>query len=142
MISRTQVQALFTVNNFYIVAVFVSLTLSSLPHSLVGTSTPGIVGAYLFWASFLFPISNGLHYLRFKRNWKPKGEFFDRNLKPAFKRSKPEKLVEEFMNVEDVIQMSDESRHRMDYKMKIDSGKKSRILEFCDDLDKLMSASG
>jgi len=62
LVPKTARHHLWSMNNFYIVVVFVSLALSSIPNNFSGTKVVNMTGMFMLGASFVIPVFNCFLY--------------------------------------------------------------------------------
>ncbi|KAL3945089.1 MAG: hypothetical protein SGBAC_000818 [Bacillariaceae sp.] len=121
MFGRSRFHEVFTANNFYITTIFIALVLSAFPHGLIGTNWPSRLGAYLFWGSFLFPVTNGFRFVYYVRSQRKsiRPEFFmddavSRIPSRRFKLKDKQPVLGEFICIKDLLELGDFSG--MEYK--------------------------
>ena len=136
MIGRSRFHSFLQVNNLYIATIFVALALSAVPVGVAGTSTLSHVGAYLFWASFGFPIVNFLRFWRFlnKHKFPDPRLFMDDARGPThpssrFTPSPDANVMDEFIPVEELLNLDDRQLAEMDFRKGEDRGK-FKVFEF------------
>jgi len=64
IISESNTQDLITMNNTYIILIFVGLALSSIPAEMMGTNVPALTGMIVIWISFIMPIIGCFGYFQ------------------------------------------------------------------------------
>jgi len=68
IISESNTQDLITMNNTYIILIFVGLALSSIPAEMMGTNVPALTGMIVIWISFIMPIIGCFGYFQQHRS--------------------------------------------------------------------------
>jgi len=64
IIGNSNIQDLYSMNNLYIISIFVGLALSSIPSEMMGTSVPAFTGMIIVWLSFIMPIIGCIGYFQ------------------------------------------------------------------------------
>lgn len=136
MIGTSRFHSVMQVNNLYISTIFVALTLSALPYSVVETTIPARVGTYLFWGSFLFPIINGLRFWMFVRAHKaPCSHHFMDDARgrtypqEKFKPGPDKDVMSDFITIQDLCKLSPAKIASMDF-VKAEKRGKFEVIEF------------
>mmetsp|Transcript_43293 Transcript_43293/g.104638 ORF Transcript_43293/g.104638 Transcript_43293/m.104638 type:complete len:211 (-) Transcript_43293:115-747(-) len=145
MFGRSRFHEVFTANNWYITTIFIALGLSALPYALVSSIWPARVGAYLFWASFLFPIINGFRFVNFVQSQRKslRPDFFLDDAvgkvhpPPRFKPKSDRDVLGEFIPIKDLVELGDLRLAGMEYKVD-ERGKKFKIVEYDTDTEGVM----
>lgn len=125
-------QQLYTQDNLYILFIFISLFMSSIPRNFAGSNAPELFGMTLFWFSFISPIINAIKYYAFVRKIQSKANRIAerKGMNPFLKIGKYEQwksgkkpFEEAFSTVGDVVEMSEQERVKYGYKKEENFGK-------------------
>jgi hypothetical protein len=140
MIGSSRRQQFLTLNNLYIILIFISLLLSSLPQQWVGSKAPSEVGMWLYWISFILPIYNYFRYSKYIRENKDRihSEFF---MKKNTEKKKSIDYEEHFLSIRDLVVSDRQALEEMEYNITAET-KKYKIVEYGIELANNVGESG
>jgi len=122
IVTKRKMEAVFSLNNFYVMSIFIGLSLSSIPEATFETRIPAKIGMILLWISFIAPIYSCIGYLVHKRDIRNKAPKKSDRI-PSTKGNSKTDLI----TVRDVVNNHDNFSKDMEYKC-TDFGK---FIEVC-----------